>query len=225
MRTKTALLAIALATTGGLTLATVARTPAAFAADTASAKAKPKAKVGRIVRVARGGTMRSHEPLFCSMNGGGDRGQCYVRSPKVGDEGYMVERYGGGVTGKVRVTSVEPQQDCGSGPQQHFFEYDVVEGNYDGESDWVVFDTGIDPDKGKSADGDTPLPDGSGGQNVWLALDRDGDGGADMLTSVYSCDGPSQPTPRYSSLYCFEYWEAGAGRPWTMIRQDLYQPC
>ncbi len=182
-----------------------------------------KVKAGRIVRVQRTGITRALNPRFCSLSGN-QRGNCYVRGPEVGEQGFLVDRDDQGVTATIRVTSVEPEQGCAT-PAQVYFEYEVVSGTADGDSDWVVFDSGIDPLRGKIAPSDTPLPAGAGGDSVWLGLDRDGNGEADLVSSVYQCDGLGQPSSRYGSTYCFEYWEGHGTSPWKLLREDLYQPC
>jgi hypothetical protein len=54
-------------------------------------------------------------------------------------------------------------------------------------------------------------PSGLSGEEVWRAIDRDGDGAADLMVTRYPCDGASRPIAG-ATTYCINVWARIAGK-------------
>jgi hypothetical protein len=55
-----------------------------------------------------------------------------------------------------------------------------------------------------------PSPSGSADDEVWRAVDRDGDGAADILLTRYSCDAAGRPST--GGTYCIDVWARTGAR-------------
>jgi hypothetical protein len=71
-----------------------------------------------------------------------------------------------------------------------------------------------------------PSPSGFSEEEVWRAVDRDGDGTADVLLTRYGCDAAGRPAtggPR-GSTYCIDVW-ARTGARMTRTAQLNFAHC
>jgi hypothetical protein len=70
-----------------------------------------------------------------------------------------------------------------------------------------VIDPSLDPGRAHALErGHLPLsPSGLSGEEVWRAIDRDGDGTADIVFTHYSCDASGRLVPA-GSAYCVDIW-------------------
>jgi hypothetical protein len=64
-------------------------------------------------------------------------------------------------------------------------------------------------------------PSGLSGEDVWLAVDRDDDGSADIVVTRYGCDNAGKPATR-ASTYCIDVWARTDSR---MTRTTHFSKC
>jgi len=68
-----------------------------------------------------------------------------------------------------------------------------------------------------------PAPSGAAGEEVLRAIDRDGDGTADILITRYSCDSSGKPTSA-GATYCIDVW-GRTGTKLTRTTQLNFAQC
>jgi hypothetical protein len=168
---------------------------------TLAAAAAVAAANGRVVRIVRSGAGPSTAPRLCEIRG--DSGNCVGEEPKPGQMVTVLdERH---VIAEVQI--VEANSLLSGCRNLWSVKTRVVRGG-GADSDGIgVIDPGINPSRARMLD-KTRLPaspSGQPGEEVWRAIDRDGDGTADILITRYSCDAASRPVA--GSTYCIDVWE------------------
>lgn len=93
----------------------------------------------------------------------------------------------------------------------------------DGEGIGVI-DPGLDPARARLLDKDhlPASPSGLSGDEVWRAIDRDGDGTADILITRYSCDGAGKPVSG-GGTSCIDVWARLGARMIRTTQLNLAQ--
>lgn len=169
----------------------------------AAALAAPR---GRVIRVERAGGSRV-PPRLCEVHG--DTGNCVGEEPRVGQSVILLDERR--VIAEVQI--VEATSFSPSCPTLWSVKTRVVRGSA-GDSDGIgVIDTGIDPNRAHLIDRARlpPSPSGLPDDEVWRAIDRDGDGAADILITRYSCDTSGRPTSG-GVTYCIDLWSRTGAR-------------
>ncbi len=203
------------ATLAGLALAGLAVAPVA---------AGPRRR-GKVVRVERVGKGRALLPRFCQVTSGAEAGQCFGLPPRVGEVGVVVNRER--VLGEVRVEAVESANGaCPDNPTLWQYQASARAGGVaQGSGDaWAVFDGEVGPSSRMLEGDDQGLP-GQNGQRPFIALDRDGDGRAELALVVEECADQAGPSGT-GQAFCLTYFaRARGGDSWTSLRRDVLRIC
>jgi len=186
----------------------------------AAADARPS---GRVVRVERAGTSRI-APRLCEIRG--DTGNCLGEQPRSGQSIAVLDEHR--VIAEVQIveiTSFSP--GC---PTLWSVKTRLLRGP-PGESDGVgVIDPSLDPSRARVLDRShmPSSPSGFADDEVWRAIDRDGDGAADILMTRYGCDSLGRPVSggfaRVGTTYCIDVW-ARTGTRMTRTSQLNFGHC
>lgn len=180
-----------------------------------AAAARPS---GRVVRVERSGISRI-APRLCEIHG--DTGNCVGDEPRAGQSVLVLDERR--VVAEVQIaeaTSFSP-----SCPMLWTVKVRPVRGAA-GDADGIgVIDPGLDPNRAHLIErGRAPSsPSGSPDDEVWRAIDRDGDGAADILITRYSCDASGRPTTG-GAASCIDLW-ARTGARMTRTTQLNFALC
>jgi hypothetical protein len=72
-------------------------------------------------------------------------------------------------------------------------------------------------------------PSGRDAEQVWMAVDRDGDGDADLAVTAFECsdevrDLPAAPSGQRVSPYCLDYWSREEVE-WSRIERYVFFNC
>jgi hypothetical protein len=191
----------------------------AIALWSASAVAGPSGRVVRIERVAGG----SHvAPRLCEIRG--DSGTCVGDEPRVGQTLFVLdERH---VVAEAQI--IEAANVVTTCPNLWTIKTRAVRGATAGAaaSDGIgVIDPAINPSRARVLDKNhlPSSPSGASGEEVWRAIDRDGDGAADVLITRYNCDAAGRPMTG-GSTYCIDVW-ARLGLRMTRTTQLNFAQC
>jgi hypothetical protein len=155
---------------------------------------------GRVVRVERT-TGANVAPRLCEVRS--DAGTCIGEEPRVGQSVFIVTERG--VTGEAQI--VEAASAMTSCANLWSVKMRIVHGDVPGADGIGVIDPGLDPRRARVLDKAhlPPSPSGQPGDEVWRAIDRDGDGAADIVFTHYACD-PSGAMIAGGSEYCLDIW-------------------
>jgi len=155
---------------------------------------------GRVIRVERtGGSNVS--PRLCEVRG--DAGTCVGDEPKPGQAVIFFDEHR--VVAEVQI--VEAVSAAASCPTLWTVKTRAVRGSV-AESDGIgVIDPSLNLGRAHALErGHLPAsPSGLPGEEVWRAIDRDGDGTADVVFTRYSCDAAGRPLPA-GAAYCIDIW-------------------
>jgi hypothetical protein len=169
-----------------------------FVLGAAPASAAPS---GRVVRIERAGRGATDAPRLCEIRG--DSGTCVGDEPKAGQTVTVLdERH---VIAEVQIVEATPF--VASCPSLWSVKTRALRGTMT-EGDGIgVIDPAVNPTRARVIDKDRApgSPSGQPGEEVWRAVDRDGDGTADILITRYSCDASSKPLAG-GSTYCIDVW-------------------
>jgi len=182
---------------------------------TATAAAGPS---GRVVRVERSGASRI-APRLCDIHG--DTGNCVGDEPRPGQTVVLLdERH---VVAEVQIVQAAPFS-TGCPMLWSVWTRPLRGGTGDGDGIGVI-DPSIDPARAHLIErGRAPSsPSGSPDDEVWRAIDRDGDGAADIVITRYSCDIVGRPTSGGPSS-CIDLW-ARTGARMTRTTQLNFALC
>jgi len=173
---------------------------------------------GRVVRVERSGGSRI-APRLCDIHG--DTGNCVGDEPHAGQTVVMLDERR--VVAEVQIleaTSFSP-----SCPTLWSVKTRVLRGAPNDSDGLGVIDAGLDVNRAHLIDrGRLPSsPSGSPDDEVWRAIDRDGDGAADIVITRYSCDSSGRPTTG-GATYCVDLW-ARTGARMTRTTQLNFALC
>jgi hypothetical protein len=183
----------------------------------ASAVAGP----GRVVRIERVGGGTHVAPRLCEIRG--DNGTCVGDEPRVGQTLFVLdERH---VTAEAEI--IEAANVVTSCPNLWTVKTRAVHGvAVAAMSDGIgVIDPAINPARARVLDKNhlPASPSGVAGEEVWRAIDRDGDGTADILITRYNCDATGKQMAG-GSTYCIDVW-ARIGPRMTRTTQLNFAQC
>lgn len=174
---------------------------------------------GRVVRVERSGGSQI-PPRLCEVHA--DTGNCVGEQPRAGQIVAVLDEHH--VAAEVQIleaTSFSP-----SCPMLWTVKTRLLRGT-PGDSDGIgVIDPGLDLARAHLINR-TQLPSSPSGMpddEVWRAIDRDGDGAADILITRYGCDSAGRPAASAGSTFCVDLW-ARTGARMTRTTQLNFALC
>jgi hypothetical protein len=155
---------------------------------------------GRVIRVERTGGSNV-APRLCEVRG--DTGTCVGDEPKPGQAVVFLDDHR--VVAEVQI--VEAVSAAASCPTLWTVKTRAVHGNLTDSDGIGVIDPSLNPGRAHALErGRLPAsPSGLPGEEVWRAIDRDGDGTADILFTRYSCDASGKPVTG-GGAYCIDIW-------------------
>jgi hypothetical protein len=163
----------------------------------ATASAGPS---GRVIRVERSAGARA-VPRLCEIHG--DAGNCVGDEPRAGQTVTVLDEHH--VLAEVKIVEVASfSPTC---PVLWTIKTRVIRSG-GAEIDGVgVIDPGLDPARAHLIDRGhlPPSPSGAADEVVWRAVDRDGDGDADILITRFGCDSSSRPVSG-DAPFCMDVW-------------------
>jgi len=181
----------------------------------AMADAAPRTK-GKVVRVERS-RATGDVPRVCEVRAL-EGGVCFGPAPIVGDIVTVLSEQR--VIAEVRVTESQEYATRGSScPGLYTIKVELVRGNFDADESTIgIVDRDLDPHAArKLSRGDQPeSPSGRAGESVQIAVDREGDGIADILVVQSDCDGTGQ--------LCLDEW-ARVDRKMVRVVQTNFSNC
>jgi len=185
-----------------------------FVLGTATALAAP----GRVVRVERTSHAGGGAPRLCEIRG--DTGTCIGDEPRPGQTVVVLDERR--VIGEVQIVEATPF--VASCPKLWTVKTRALRSGDDHDGIGVI-DGGVDPIRAHIVDKDRApsSPSGQPGEDVWRAVDRDGDGNADILITRYSCDAAGQLVAG-GSTFCIDVWTR-IGRRMTKTTQLNFSQC
>jgi hypothetical protein len=173
---------------------------------------------GRVVRVERSGGSRI-APRLCDIHG--ETGNCVGDEPHAGQTVVMLDDRR--VIAEVQI--VEATSFSPSCPTLWSVKTRLVRGALNDADGLGVIDAGLDVNRAHLIDRSRlpSSPSGSPDDEVWRAIDRDGDGAADIVITRYSCDSSGRPTTG-GATYCVDLW-ARTGARMTRTTQLNFALC
>lgn len=173
---------------------------------------------GRVVRVERAGSARV-APRLCEIHG--ETGNCVGDEPRPGQIVTVLDEHH--VVGEVKIVDVTSfSQNC---PMLWAVKIRALHGAPADNDAIGVIDPGLDPSRARVVERGhmPPSPSGSPEEEVWRAIDRDGDGTADILITRFGCDSSGRPVPG-GAAYCIDIW-ARTGARMTRTTQLNFAQC
>lgn len=203
--------------------------PAVALAAMLLAPGLPEARPGEIVRVERPRSSSGSRLRVCPLNPvAQERLTCYGREAPVPGTSYLLVD-GTGAHGRVVARRVEPsaQDDCRLGYAHDVF----VDGNLSLQdpSVSVLAIQGLeDGDRARVLAPRQRAPSGRADEQVWMAIDRDGDELADVLGTYRECPdepgAPAAPPGKMLQALCLDYWTLRGGE-WRKASSDVFFTC
>jgi len=167
----------------------------------ASAAAGPS---GRVIRIERAGGPSTVAPRLCEIRG--ETGTCVGDEPRAGQTVVVLdERH---VLAEVQI--VEVASVVAACPNLWTIKTRGMRGattDSNGNTGIGVIDPAINPNRAHVLDRShmPASPGGLHGEEVWRAIDRDGDGTADIMITRYTCDASSKPQSA-GATSCIDVW-------------------
>jgi hypothetical protein len=156
---------------------------------------------GRVVRVVRAGGKAQVAPRLCEIRG--DGGTCVGDEPRRGEVVMVLDdRH---VIAEVQI--LESRLYAPGCQTLWTVKTRALHGaTADGDGIGVI-DPAVNPIRAHTLDKNhrPRTPSGQPGEDVWQAIDRDGDGTADILSTRYSCDPSGKPVAG-APAYCIDIW-------------------
>lgn len=172
---------------------------------------------GRVVRVERSGRSRA-APQVCEIHG--QTGNCIGDEPRTGQIVTVLDDHHVIADAQiVEVTSFSP-----SCPKLWKVKTRGSRGAA-ADSDGIgVIDPSLDPSRARVIDRShaPPSPSGSPDEEVWRAIDRDGDGDPDILITRLGCDASGRPVSG-GPASCVDVWARTGTRMTRTTQVDLAQ--
>jgi hypothetical protein len=155
---------------------------------------------GRVERVDRAGRAPV-APRLCEIRG--DAGTCVGDEPKPGQPMVVLGEHG--LLAEAQVT--EATSVVTTCTNLWSVKLRILHGDAPDSDGIGVIDSSLDPHHARVLDkAHMPAsPSGLSGDEVWRAIDRDGDGTADILFTHYSCDAAGALITG-GSEYCLDIW-------------------
>ena len=173
---------------------------------------------GRVVRVERSGGSRI-APRLCEIHG--DTGNCVGDEPRAGQTVAVLDEHR--VVAEVQI--LEATSFSESCPMLWTVKTRLLRGATTDNDGIGVIDPSLDPNRAHLINR-TQLPSSPSGtpdDEVWRAIDRDGDGAADIVITRYSCDIVGRPTSG-GATSCIDLW-ARTGARMTRTTQLNFALC
>jgi hypothetical protein len=174
---------------------------------------------GRVVRVERSGSSRI-PPRLCEVHA--DGGNCVGEQPRVGQIVAVLDEHH--VAAEVQIVEATPfSPSC---PMLWTVKTRLLRGAPTDSDGIGVIDPGLDLTRAHLINR-TQLPSSPSGMpddEVWRAIDRDGDGAADILITRYGCDTSGRPAASAGSMFCVDLW-ARTGARMTRTTQLNFALC
>ncbi|HEX8112419.1 MAG TPA: hypothetical protein VF516_32035, partial [Kofleriaceae bacterium] len=173
---------------------------------------------GRVVRVERSGSSRI-PPRLCEIHG--DGGNCVGDEPRAGQTVAVLDEHH--VVAEVQI--VEATSFSASCPMLWTVKTRLLRGAPVDSDEIGVIDPSLDTARAHLINR-TQLPSSPSGlpdDEVWRAIDRDGDGAADILITRYGCDASGRPTSA-GNPQCIDLW-ARTGARMTRTTQLNFALC
>jgi hypothetical protein len=173
---------------------------------------------GRVVRVERSGGSRI-APRLCEIHG--DAGNCVGEEPRAGQTVAVLDERR--VVAEVQI--LEASSFLPSCPMLWTVKTRLLRGAVPDNDGIGVIDPSLDLARAHLIE-HTRLPSSPSGMpddEVWRAIDRDGDGAADILITRYGCDAEGHPTST-AGTFCIDLW-ARTGARMTRTTQLNFALC
>lgn len=205
----------------------------ALALVAAPADAAPRHRHGRVVRIERPRRVEPDPVRLCMLTSP-DEGKmmCYGQTPPlVGSALQMVSDSGVRGSGVVRDVGPSAFDPCRLG-SAHDVTVEASGGLVSpAPTSYVVALQGValGDDARLLPNPQIASPGRRDLEQVWIALDRDGDSAADWLTVVADCSGEVRSLPLSANgqrvtPYCIDYWlDDGSG--WNRAGRDIFYQC
>jgi len=159
---------------------------------------------GRVIRIERAGGASTVPPRLCEIRG--ETGTCVGDEPRAGQTVVVLDERR--VIAEVQV--VEVTSVVAACPNLWTVKTRHVRGapsDSNGNNGIGVIDPALNPNRAHVLD-KAHMPSSPGAmpnEEVWRAIDRDGDGTADIMITRYSCDSSSKPQ-NGGSTSCIDVW-------------------
>lgn len=173
---------------------------------------------GRVVRVERSGGSRI-PPRLCEIHG--DAGNCVGEEPRTGQTVAVLDERR--VVAEVQI--LEAVSFSPSCPMLWTVKTRLVRGAVPDNDGIGVIDPSLELGRAHLINR-TQLPSSPSGMpddEVWRAIDRDGDGAADILVTRYGCDAEGHATST-AGTFCIDLW-ARTGARMTRTTQLNFALC
>lgn len=187
----------------------------AFVLWSATAMAGPD---GRVIRVERTGGNSNVAPRLCTVRG--NAGMCIGEEPKAGQTVVVLdERH---VMAELQI--VEATSVAASCANLWMVRTRPIRGVAADREATGVIDPSVNPSRARVLDKNhTPAsPNGLSNEEIWQAIDRDGDGTADLLITRYSCDSSGRPVTG-GITSCVDIWARIGAKMTRTVQLDLAQ--
>lgn len=170
---------------------------------------------GRVVRIERSGGSRI-APRLCEIHG--NAGNCVGDEPRAEQTVVVLDEHH--VVAEVQIVEATPfSPSC---PMLWTVKTRPLRGATADTDGMGVIDASLDPsrahllDRSRLPSSPSGLPD----DEVWRAIDRDGDGAADILLTRHGCDSSGGPTSA-GNTFCIDVWARTGAR---MMRTTQLNP-
>ena len=177
---------------------------------------------GQVIRIERSGSAAHAAPRLCEIRG--DSGTCVGEEPRVGQTVVVLDERR--VIAELQI--LEAASVVAACPSLWTVKTRALRGaltDSNGNNGIGVIDAALHPTRARVLDKDhsPAAPDGIPGVEVWRAIDRDGDGTADILITRYTCDASGRPVAG-GSTPCIDVW-AKLGPRMTRTTQLNFAQC
>jgi len=174
---------------------------------------------GRVVRVERADLGAKVAPRLCEVRG--DSGTCVGEEPKNGQTVVVLDEQH--AMAEVEIDSAASL--VSSCANLWTVKTRAIRGIATDNDGIGVIDPSLDPSRARMLDKHhlPASPSGLSGDEVWRAIDRDGDGTADILITRYNCDRAGRLVTNGAN-YCIDVW-ARLGAKMTRTTQLNLAQC
>ena len=185
--------------TGFVLAASALSLGAIWASSASDALAAPH---GQVIRIERSGSAAHVAPRLCEIRG--DTGTCVGEEPRIGQTVVVLDERR--VLAELQI--LEVASVVAACPNLWSVKARALRGTVGDNGNGIgVIDPALHPTRAHVLDKDRApaAPDGLPGVEVWRAIDRDGDGTADILITRYTCDASGRPVSGGSTA-CIDVW-------------------
>ena len=167
---------------------------------------------------------------FCTVMGDEAKMVCIGNPPP--RPGGLIElvEYMGSYRGQARVVAVEAYDESFAQCTDNTYSVtiEMVDGAQAPSS--ILFGLmgfPVDPQRGRMITdlGTLKPPGGRSGESPVFAVDREGDGTADLMVTYYDCTNEVRVKPMAPTANCLEYWRNDGGDSWRLVQRDVLYNC